>query len=72
MESIEVAEEETLGDGRMVSRRGCSLASSSSSSSSVSAVFKCTHENLSSDAKNAEDTLRPNQFARSFIFSDEL
>lgn len=65
-------EEERLGDGRMVSMRGRSLASSSSSSSSVSAVFKCTHEKHSNDAKNAAETLSPNQFARSFILSDDV
>lgn len=56
----------------MVSMRGRSLASSSSSSSSVSAVFKCTHEKHSNDAKNAAETLSPNQFARSFILSDDV
>lgn len=64
-----VVAEETLGEGRMVNIIELSSASSSSSSSE-SIVFTCTHENRSRDAKNAEVTFIPIQFAPSFSLSD--
>lgn len=53
---------------RVVSMRGRSLASSSSSSS-VSEVLRLTQEQRSSDAKNAEATLVPTHVARPSSFS---
>ncbi|KAK1361153.1 hypothetical protein POM88_045627 [Heracleum sosnowskyi] len=65
---LAVVAEETLGEGRMVSMIELS-SDSSSSSSSESIVLTCTHENRSRDAKNAELTFIPTQFAPSFSFS---